>query len=112
MKRKEFLKPDWKKLSLFVIIFFVVTFFLYLNAINQPVHICNCPMITGEQESANRLSSLLGIFYFGSNNECLCFGLTSSMMFSSTINLLVIIFLSYFLSSLVVWIYQKLRKKK
>jgi len=98
MNWKEFLKPDWRKIVVFVILFILSSFIsAYFNTIYSAIGFC---------------SSIKAGFPLAFNTEISgieCGGDSSNFDIFSFI--LDIIFW-YLLSCLIVWIYDKFRKKK
>jgi len=89
MKWKEFLKPDWRK-----IVLTVITMIIFFPG--YP------PYYKGGGFPLNYLSS--GSCYAGSN-------IVSCAIKETPINLILDIIIWYFLSCLIIWIYNKVKKK-
>jgi len=109
MKLKQFLKPDWRKIVIFVVLFiFLIGFFIFIEQPlgspsgfperrGFPFHY-NVICMGGSIEE-NGIKELIGLGY--------CFNWIYLILDIFTCGLI-----SYFLSCLIVWIYDKFRKRK
>jgi len=88
MNLKQFLKPDWRKIVLTIILSLIVYFFLWFNNIA-----CVREMMTGHCMGASRKLEDIFIRYLQPQN------------------FLAILILWYLFSCLITWIYDKVKKK-
>ena len=90
MNWKQFLKPDWRKTLLFILILFAIVFLLPVSTYAGPCALppSNCP-------NQLSISDIVKIY-----------GLSEALMF-----LILGAVFSYIISCLIVWIYGKIRKK-
>ncbi|OGI12694.1 hypothetical protein A3K64_03930 [Candidatus Micrarchaeota archaeon RBG_16_36_9] len=99
MTFKQFLKPDWRKIVIFVIFLIVSLFFAFYTDISDNI--------------SDIFSPLLFVLIFP---WYLFLGLISFISLSSVylffISFIPVIIYQYLLSCLIVWIYDKLRKRK
>jgi hypothetical protein len=91
---KEFLKPDWRKIVLTIIIFLIL-----INVQIFPGKIISMPGT--EVIIYVSLLSELEHTYYGSYKR----------IFESIGLIVIFLFISYFLSCLIVWIYDRVKKK-
>jgi hypothetical protein len=124
MNWKEFIKPDWRKIVLFVIIF-IIEFSYYFNS-----SVCFCPLsacATAQTEQATARMQNISIdiepcdtCYSLPWEQCPCDRycgkpdtITSIMIaIYSPLFTIAILIIPYLLSCLIVWVYDKYRKKK
>jgi hypothetical protein len=103
MNIKQFLKPDWRKIVIFVIIFSLLPVFPYYN-IQLQCFAGPCPPIV-EYKSLIELQSL-GTNYFNDLGR---------VFLNVPYHLIILILgllISYLISCLIIWIYYKAKKKK
>jgi magnesium-transporting ATPase (P-type) len=99
MKFKQFLKPDWRKIVVFAIIFIVFSFVPIWTTIRCSTWECGPGPTT---------SSFFDSLESMANKEFFDFG-----YFTPWISIFFVsIAISYLLSYLIVWIYDKVKKKK
>ena len=96
MNWKEFLKPDWRKIVITVLLFLIIP---------EPIVLCidpggcNWTLIP----FGNLLSPLMILLFIVS--------MGGSVTFEPILIILMTLLVSYFLSCLIVWIYDKVKKK-
>jgi len=99
MNWKRFLKPDWRKIVLFVI-FFLISPAQFINLISIP-----------ENPQPTQLVPLLGGFF---TIGLIIANVKTGISIFTNLNMIFFILsiiISYFLSCLIIWIYIKLKKK-
>jgi len=96
MNIKKFLKPNWRKIVLFIIIFVLL---FYSEIICKPMYV----KTTAHYDFTGTSKSSEGWLY-----PC---GFLSQIVKDSITYLLLSLLISYFLSCLIVWIYDKVKKK-
>jgi len=120
MKLKQFLKPDWRKIAIFVIIFLLT--FLYGVLTSGPVYGCAlirckqvnlpwrpCPICS--METSDYLNGI--IYYTVFPVSLLDYTLTKPPDFIASVFLSAIqFFYWYFLSCLAIWFYDKFKNMK
>jgi hypothetical protein len=122
MNLKQFLKPDWRKIVIFVILSILIILFMpvgkgYLFVDCIPMVPCpgGGPIFTSlSAEIINQIFIGLSIFYENPhyNIEKNLKNFASKYLFGIIIESIIAIIISYILSCLTVWIYDKLRKVK
>jgi len=103
MSIKKFLKPDWRKIVIFVILFLITTFvpFFTAEAYN---------MTSGERFiSRFSLANILFNCFWGNIYENFLYKQECSQSIQFFVLLII---LDYLLSCFIVWIYDKFRKKR
>lgn len=104
MKWREFLKPDWRKIVIFLIIFFLLPYPLLIPCPPLPSNLICFP--DWEFISLYSFSIYLFEITFYTGNVIV---LLSGIGF--IFELFFYLFVSYFLSCLIVWVYEKVKKK-
>ena len=96
MNWKQFLKPEWRKIVLFVIIFILL---FYSETVCRPIYFKTTTRhdFTGTSESSE-----------GWKYPC---GFLSQITIDTTTYLFLSLLISYLLSCLIVWVYGKVKKK-
>jgi len=99
---KEFLKPDWRKILVLIIIFFI----FYLFNLNKTIAVRQLNTIEGLFSKFYPLSLVFGRYYICGNEPFVeeCFELY-------WINFIITIITVYLISCLIIWIYDKVKKK-
>jgi hypothetical protein len=123
MNWKKFLKPDWGKILVFVIIFLIV--FLYGLSLSNlyPCAIPTCPSSQwirlpwnhGCEKCYLTISDYINgiIYYLAFPTNLIDYIFTKPQNFLISIFLIIIQFFYYYiLSCFIVWVYDKFRKKK
>ena len=119
MTLKQFLKPDWRKIALTIIIFSIISYFVtfplmekppcmisrcptaYVSRQTLPQHVCGVCI-----EDVKSNDYLIGTIIYLASPSLLTYNL-------GTFDFFVLEFIFwYLLSCLIVWIYDKFRKKK
>jgi len=104
MNWEKFLKPDWQKIVIFGI-FFILIFFIPFNC-----HYIALPTPVGvEGGSVNFCTS---IYQYDMESVICCLRPISAVIETLSYQLIPIIIFSYLLSCLIVWIYDKVKKRK
>ena len=110
MNWKKFLKPDWRKIVVFVIIFTLICLG-FLNSYFCP-HIMGGPLII-EKNSRILYDSFCSSTNFLGAFVTYLYNLNSfSNIINLSISIIVSLIILYIISCLIVWIYDKFRKVK
>jgi len=102
MDWKEFLKPDWRKIVLTVIIFLLITFLPLLLGFCAPIS----TLVGGKQ----CLLVIQPLFMFLPSGSISYKPIATGLYFVPSLYWILDIIFYYLLSCLIVWIYDKLKK--
>jgi len=103
MKLKEFLKPDWRKIVLTIIIIIAWILLLRFIVLKTVVFCYTCPVTCLNGNYVN---------YLIVPGVCNCCVSLLEVYNNYLWNLIIPFIFSYFLSCLIIWIYKKVKKKK
>ena len=119
MDLKEFLKPDRRKIIIFVVLFLISFFFciLYFTGFipyDFREDCCNVQIVSSNETCQDAISNpgIFGGMYYNKTPEEVCNDYKLSRVLSIVIWVLILFVIPYVLSCLIIWISDKLRKKK
>ena len=121
MNWKEFLKPNGRKIAVFLILFLISLFcILYFSGFGPPRDFrqdcCNIQNTFNAQVCNGIISGTVPGFrsglYFNKTPEEICREYNLSVLESLMLFIIIIFVIPYLLSCIIIWIYYKVKKKK